>query len=124
MERRPAYRTLRRLLRPIWRSRALGLWVERFFWWRWIGTRGLTWPQEFERRLDPRCPLLPHIAAYLRDVAGEPVRILDVGAGPVTSLGYRLEGRTLEITAGDGLAGPPQRLLGPRQTLPHGAPKH
>jgi SAM-dependent methyltransferase len=118
MERRPAYRWLRRLLRPLWRSRALGLWVERFFWWRWIDTRGLRWPQEFERRLDPHCPLLPHIAAYLRDVAAEPVRILDVGAGAVTSLGYRLEGRALEITAVDVLAPTYDRLWARRNTVP------
>lgn len=107
---RSAYRALRRFLRPVWRSRVLGLWAERFFWWRWIRTRGLVWPDEFKRRLDPNCPLIPEVAAYVRKVAAAPVRILDVGAGPVTSLGYRLEGKTLEITAVDVLAHSYERL--------------
>jgi SAM-dependent methyltransferase len=118
MDQRRAYRHLRGFLRPIWRSRVLGLWAERFFWWRWIRTRGLSWPQEFERRLDPRRPLLPHIAAYVRSAAGDPVRILDVGAGAVTSLGYRLEGRSLEITAVDVLAGTYDRLWAGRNAAP------
>jgi SAM-dependent methyltransferase len=118
MDEGPAQRCLRKLLRPIWRSRTLGLWAERYFWWRWIRTGGLSWPQEFERRLDPRRPLLPHVAAYVRDVAGEPVRILDVGAGAVTSLGYRLEGRSLHITAVDVLAGSYDRLWGRRRAAP------
>jgi SAM-dependent methyltransferase len=118
MDRRPAYRYLRNLLRPLWRSRALGLWAERFFWWRWIRTGGLSWPEEFERRLDPRRPLLPHIAAYVRNAAASPVRILDVGAGAVTSLGYRLEGKSLEITAVDVLAGTYDRLWARRDAAP------
>jgi SAM-dependent methyltransferase len=118
MERRPGYRHLRSFLRPIWRSRVLGLWAERFFWWRWIRSRGLSWPQEFERRLDPCRPLLPHIAAYVGKVAEDPVRILDVGAGAVTSLGYLLEGRSLEITAVDVLAGTYDRLWAGRDAAP------
>jgi SAM-dependent methyltransferase len=95
---------IRRLLRPLWRSRLLGLCAEGFFWWRWVSSRGLQWPEEFELRLDPQRPLLPHVATYVRNIAAHPVRILDVGAGPVTCLGYRLEGKALEITAVDVLA--------------------
>jgi SAM-dependent methyltransferase len=91
-------------LRPLWRFRLVGLGAELFFWWRWLGTRGLRWPEEFERRLDPQRPLLDHVAAYVRRIEAQPVRILDVGAGPVTCLGYRLEGKALEIAAVDVLA--------------------
>lgn len=105
-----AKRLARAVLRPLWGSRTLGLWAERYFWWRWVRSRGLEWPDEFERRLDPAAPLLPHIARYAREAAGEPVRILDVGAGAVTNLGYRLEGRRVEITAVDVLAAEYERL--------------
>lgn len=95
---------LRSALRPLWRSRLIGLGAELFFWWRWVGTRGLSWPEEFERRLDPERPLVAHVAAYVREIDADPVRILDVGAGPITCLGYRLEGKRLDITAVDVLA--------------------
>lgn len=84
--------------------------AERYFWWRWVATRGLQWPQEFERRLDATQPLDAYVAARVRDIASDPIRILDVGAGPVTVLGYRLEGRNIEITAVDVLAETYDRL--------------
>lgn len=93
-----------RLLGPIWRSRTLGLASEAFFWWRWAGTKGLRWPQEYEKRLDPERPLLPAIASYASRVTTDPIRILDVGAGIATSIGYQLAGRSISITAVDVLA--------------------
>jgi SAM-dependent methyltransferase len=75
-----------------------------------VRTRGLQWPQEFARRLDPAQPLLPEVAERVRRIAGDPVRILDVGAGPATCLGYVVEGRRIDITATDVLAGVYDRL--------------
>jgi SAM-dependent methyltransferase len=75
-----------------------------------VRTRGLQWPQEFARRLDPASPLLPAVAERVRRIAADPVRILDVGAGPATCLGYVVEGRRIEITATDVLAAVYERL--------------
>jgi SAM-dependent methyltransferase len=96
---------LRKLLGPVFRLRPLGLLAETWFWWRWVRTRGLQWPEEFARRLDPRSPLLQEVAERVRRITTDPVRILDVGAGPATCLGYLMEGRRVEITAVDVLAG-------------------
>jgi SAM-dependent methyltransferase len=113
-----AYRALRILLSPLWRSRTLGLLSEVYFWRRWIESEGLQWQEEYRRRLDPGRPLLPHVAAYVSRLAVEPVRILDVGAGPVTVLGYRLEGKQIDITAVDVLARTYDRLWARRNVLP------
>lgn len=91
-------------MRPIWRSRRLGLLSEAVFWWRWASTRGGRWPQDFQQRLDPKRELIPLVSGYVRNTKADPIRILDVGAGPVTALGYCLEGRRVEITAVDVLA--------------------
>lgn len=60
--------------------------------------------------MNPAEPLLPAVAERARRIAADPVRILDVGAGPVTCLGYVVEGRRVEITATDVLAGVYDRL--------------
>lgn len=53
-------------------------------WREWVRTRGERWPADYERRLDPSAQLQDHVARHLP--AG-PSRVLDVGAGPLTSLG-------------------------------------
>jgi len=75
-------------------------------WWeRWIVQKGRRWPDEFRDRLDPETPLREElIVELLPSIAHDPVRILDVGAGPVTSLGKVHPERTLEIVAVDPLA--------------------
>lgn len=94
---------IRRALAPLFRLRSLGLVAERFFWWRWIRTRGLEWPAEYAQRLDSARPLASHLVPFVEGLPS-PVRVLDVGAGPVTAIGYRLDGKSLEITAVDVLA--------------------
>jgi SAM-dependent methyltransferase len=74
------------------------------FWTRWFATKGLHWPDDYERRLDPDSPLdEPLIVERLADL-GHEVAILDVGAGPLTILGKRYPGKTLRITPVDPLA--------------------
>jgi SAM-dependent methyltransferase len=92
--------------------------AESYFWWRWVASRGLQWPDEFERRLDRAQPLISDVAVRVRGVASDPIRILDVGAGPVTVLGYCLEGRNIEITAVDVLAKVYDRLWSRRGIVP------
>ncbi|MDI3309098.1 MAG: methyltransferase domain-containing protein [Acetobacteraceae bacterium] len=83
---------------------ARGIGDELHFWDAWLGSRGLQWPEDFSRRMDPEAPLDARMADLARRLGQERVRILDVGAGPVTILGYRLPGVALEITATDALA--------------------
>jgi SAM-dependent methyltransferase len=113
---------LRRRLRPIrrlasstesiWR-RGLPLEVE--FWAQYLQTQGGEFPDEFRERLDPEAVMADPL--ILKAIAGmdvDPVRILDVGAGPLTALGRRDPHdptRKLEIVAIDPLADAYDRLL-------------
>jgi SAM-dependent methyltransferase len=113
---------LRRRLRPIrrlasstesiWR-RGLPLEVE--FWTKYLQTRGGEFPEEFRERLDPGAVMAdPLILEAIAATNADPVRILDVGAGPLTALGKRdphEPARNLEIVAIDPLANAYDRLL-------------
>jgi SAM-dependent methyltransferase len=86
----------------LWREKGVG--HELDFWRRWLTTKGLHWPEDYERRLDPEAPLdEPLIVERLAEL-GDDVSILDVGAGPLTILGKRHPGTTLRITPVDPLA--------------------
>lgn len=74
------------------------------FWRHWMQTKGAQWADDFKRRQDPGVPLQPHVRELIPAPPGSTVKILDVGAGPLTSLGKVWEGRTLDITAVDPLA--------------------
>jgi len=86
-----------------------GLGDEIEFWQKFLATGGLGWPEDFARRVD-RTTLLQGSIARLLPPHG-PVRVLDVGAGPLTVLGSRLHDRELEIVATDALADEYDRLL-------------
>ncbi len=82
-----------------------GIGAELQFWDAWLETRGLRWPEDHGRRMDPEAPLDPRAAEAARGLArGGRVRILDVGAGPATMLRRRLPGVEVEVTATDPLA--------------------
>jgi SAM-dependent methyltransferase len=104
---RRAYR--RRLShRAVWRRE---LPTEVAFWEEWIATKGLQWPWDYERRMNPDDPLRePLIADRLAELGQDVVRVLDVGAGPVTKLGRLHDGIRLEVTATDPLGAEYDRL--------------
>jgi SAM-dependent methyltransferase len=82
------------------------------FWKKNLETKGLHWPWAYERGIDPRATILdPLITERIDGIASDPVRILDVGAGPLTSVGKVHPGRTLEIVPTDALADEYDRLL-------------
>jgi len=60
-------------------------------------------PEE-QYRLDPNQPLAPTLTDLLNPNAREPARILDVGAGPLTTLGKVWPGHQLALVAVDPLA--------------------
>lgn len=82
-----------------WRK---GVASEADFWDSYFRTGGLEWPVDYRMRLDPERPLQPRPAALLP--AGTDLRVLDVGAGPLTHLGKKVPGRRISITAVDPLA--------------------
>ncbi len=96
---------------PLWRKLKWkgGTRSEIRFWDDYIRTGGLDWPDDFRARLDPDLPLQARPAALLPPEGA--VRLLDVGAGPLTYLGKRLPGRELSITAVDALADKYDRIL-------------
>jgi SAM-dependent methyltransferase len=84
------------------------------FWAAWlVGAPGTEqWTSDRLSRLDPDSEVRdPVVRAELeRSQAGE-VSILDVGAGPLTALGYRFPGKTLTIVPVDPLGDEYDRLL-------------
>lgn len=83
------------------------------FWARYVETRGLEHPDEFRRRTDPQAPVEDVLLLRAIDAvaptqpAGAPVRVVDVGAGPLSSVGARdprAVARRIELTAVDPLA--------------------
>jgi SAM-dependent methyltransferase len=81
-------------------------------WWQnWLATQGDDWPWEYPHRLEPEQPLQDRIISYLNTPPGAEASILDVGAGPLTTLGKRWEERTVRITAVDPLASEYKRIL-------------
>jgi SAM-dependent methyltransferase len=94
-----------------WRTRKSS---EVDFWGDWlVGAPGTEeWASDRESRLAPDTQIRdPLVRAELEQIATEEVSILDVGAGPVTSLGFRYPGKTLTIVAVDPLADEYDRLL-------------
>lgn len=76
------------------------------FWRNWIATGGLHWPEDYRFRTNHNSevndPLLLEILASSPQAT---VSMLDVGAGPITVIGFRYPGKELAITAVDPLAG-------------------
>ena len=84
------------------------------FWAAWlVGAPGTEqWTSDREARLAPYTEILdPIMRRELDRHPAEHVSILDVGAGPMTSLGYRYPGKTLTIVPVDPLADEYDRLL-------------
>lgn len=80
-----------------------GIQPEFNFWYRWLTTRGAEWPADYQFRTDPNSELQEAFARTLPQ-GPTPPKILDVGAGPMTFLGKKLRGQSLDITAVDALA--------------------
>jgi SAM-dependent methyltransferase len=112
-------RSLRGVLRRRYRARLshARVWerelpTEVDFWAWYVRTSGGDFPEEFRQRLDPQSLLDdPLVADRVALIARDPVRILDVGAGPMTSLGKTHPQRKLQITAVDPLAEEYSKLL-------------
>jgi SAM-dependent methyltransferase len=81
------------------------------FWRRFFETKGARYPGSYETRMDPELPLDERIDALIHAPEGSTVRLLDVGAGPLTFLGRRSPRFTLELTAVDALGAQYGKLI-------------
>lgn len=72
------------------------------FWRDWVETRGGQWPGDFTGRLDPDRSIDPALFDGM-DIS-RTQHVLDVGAGPASFFGYKLNGTPIELTACDPLA--------------------
>jgi len=111
------------LLRPYFRvtaSWSKGLADELRFWDGWLRTRGADRyrPEEFARLLDPEEPLSAYHRSLIDPIVQSEVRILDVGAGPVTMLGKTHPTKQLVIVPVDVLANEFDALLAKYHIIP------
>ncbi len=84
-----------------------GIDMEISFWSGYLKSRGGPYGPDFEMRLDPEAQIGardPILKNSVNAIARERVRILDVGAGPLTGIGKRQPGKTIELSACDPLA--------------------
>jgi SAM-dependent methyltransferase len=80
-------------------------------WDIWLRTRGMADPGDFARRVAPDQPLQEHLKQLLPQSDGKPYRILDIGAGPLTTVGKVCDGRRIDLLAIDPLASVYDMLL-------------
>ena len=97
---------------------AAGVRSELHFWSRWLEERGGRWPEDYHARLDPNTPFNKDVEKHFRFSAGQVINLLDVGAGPITSLGYKSDSYRIAITAVDALADDYNRLLQDAEIVP------
>ncbi|MCB0109998.1 MAG: class I SAM-dependent methyltransferase [Caldilineaceae bacterium] len=81
-----------------------GIATEVSFWDEYIATRGGQWPEDFQVRMDPHYPLQKNVIEVLQEPIPTHLKLLDVGAGPLTYLGKVWPGHAVDITAVDPLA--------------------
>jgi SAM-dependent methyltransferase len=82
------------------------------YWQHWLSTEGGKWAEEYRDRFDPSSEVADQaLRGILKSLPQERVSILDVGAGPVTTVGYRFPGKELSISAVDPLADEYDRLM-------------
>jgi SAM-dependent methyltransferase len=115
-ERSKLVRMLVRLVRPMWRVRPLALLSELMFWDRWLAQRGSGASMAEMLREDRPAP--EALWQFIERAPGDPVRILEVGAGPIGSIGDRHPSRRLEVTPTDVLANQYNRILRRRGIKP------
>lgn len=82
--------------------------------WRavFVGKQFPDFKRDILQRLDPKTPVSEHIVPFLpADVPVAELKILDVAAGPVSCIGWHIDGQRPQITPIDALATPYRALL-------------
>lgn len=73
------------------------------FWRNYLANEGGRWAPDYQRRIDAALPLQPEFVGLIDAPDGTTVRILDVGAGPLTYVGRSHPRWNLEVAAVDAL---------------------
>jgi len=81
------------------------------FWDKWFETKGDRWPEDYAARLVMDRPVPASFVQLLDESPANPVRVLDVGAGPLTVFGWIHPRKSIELQATDALAKEYDRLL-------------
>jgi SAM-dependent methyltransferase len=95
-----------------------GIAFEVAFWDRFLGSKGAEWPEDFRRRLDPTLPVHPTYIELFAQLPANPVRVLDVGAGPLTIFGRTHPRKQILLVPTDALAREYDRLLEKHRITP------
>jgi SAM-dependent methyltransferase len=84
------------------------------FWDKWILNGGANWPKDYQRRTDPKAPLSPIVLELLAGLDFDPhkqLKVLDIGSGPLSYVGYDHETHGVDLTVVDPLANEYNSLL-------------
>ena len=101
------------------RGRRSALRAEVGYWEDWVARRGGKWADEYKSRFDPAAEVWdPALREVLREIPHDDVSILDVGAGPASTVGCRFPGKLLSIVAIDPLADSYTRVLAQAGVVP------
>jgi SAM-dependent methyltransferase len=92
-------------------DRSVALKQEIQFWHDWFITQGLQWPNDYCSRFNPDQPIHNHLAVFIDRMETNTVRILDIGAGPITKIGKKYKDKRLIIVPTDLLANEYDQLL-------------
>jgi SAM-dependent methyltransferase len=105
-------------------DRERGLKAEVTFWNEWLDSEALGNPDDYDYRLDPVAPLRGFPADLVEKLSTEThpgnaqISILDVGAGPLTTIGKTYQGKHINLSAVDTLADEYAVLLTKRNIIP------
>ncbi len=91
-----------------WRS---GKTSEVAFWERYLKSGGMSYKEEFADRLNPALELDEELGTLASGTAQSALKVLDVGAGPLSILGKCWKGARIDLTAVDPLAPDYDKLL-------------
>jgi SAM-dependent methyltransferase len=96
-----------RVAGPVWRIRRVALWSETIFWALWLRqNRG-----EIARRVSDDLPFPDAFFRYIEAIDRDTIDVLEVGAGPLPSIGSKHPRKQVRVTAIDFLAPQYDRLL-------------
>lgn len=90
------------------------------FWDEWFRTKGLEWPDVYNERIQAR-EIGEDVKSAITNEAkwsGRTLRLLDAGAGPLTTLGSQWAGKDVEVHACDALAHEYDRILSRHRVIP------
>jgi len=101
------------------RGRKHALREEVGYWRDWLANAGGKWAAEYAYRFDPAAEVAdPALRELLAASPRDEVSVLDVGSGPVSTVGYRVPGKSIALVPVDPLADEYDRLLARAAVVP------